>query len=129
MSEAVPAEAEELLSSEPLAAFLATSVEDRPHVAPVWYRYEDGVVEVVTTGRKLANLRENPRAALAVQKATAGIPEWTATVLGTATVVEDGEPSRAAIRRINEKYGVEPDAWAENVLVRIDAGSASYRTY
>jgi nitroimidazol reductase NimA-like FMN-containing flavoprotein (pyridoxamine 5'-phosphate oxidase superfamily) len=129
MADGVPTRAEELLSSEPLAAFLATSVEDRPHVAPVWYRYEDGAVEVVTTGRKLANLRTNPRAALAVQKATAGIPEWTVTVLGTATVVGDESASRTAIRRVNEKYGVEPDAWEENVLVRIDAGSASYRTY
>jgi nitroimidazol reductase NimA-like FMN-containing flavoprotein (pyridoxamine 5'-phosphate oxidase superfamily) len=129
MADGVPTRAEDLLSSEPLAAFLATSVEDRPHVAPVWSRYEDGAVEVVTTGRKLANLRTNPRAALAVQKATAGIPEWTVTVLGTATVVGDESASRTAIRRVNEKYGVEPDAWEENVLVRIDAGSASYRTY
>lgn len=125
----IPPEAERLLESEPLMAFLATSSGSRPHVAPVWYRYADGVVELVTTGRKLANLRENPYVSLAVQKAEGGLPEWTVTVLGTAEVVDDEAAARAANRRINEKYGVASDAWEENTLVRIAVGSASYRTY
>ena len=129
MTESVPPEVEALLSSEPLTAYLATCREDRPHVAPVWYRYEDGTVEVMTTGRKLENLRANPRVSLAVQKEDAGIPEWTVTALGTAAVIEDEDANREANRRINEKYGVEPDAWEGNTLVRIDVGSASYRTY
>ena len=129
MSERVPPAVEELLTSEPLTAYLATSSEDRPHVAPLWYRYEDGTVELMTTGRKLENVRSNPRASLAVQKAAAGIPEWTVTLLGTAEVVEDEAANRAANRRINRKYGVEPDAWSGNTLVRVDVGSASYRTY
>jgi nitroimidazol reductase NimA-like FMN-containing flavoprotein (pyridoxamine 5'-phosphate oxidase superfamily) len=129
VSERVPPAVEELLTSEPLTAYLATSSEDRPHVAPLWYRYEDGTVELMTTGRKLENVRSNPRASLAVQKAAAGIPEWTVTLLGTAEVVEDEAANRAANRRINRKYGVEPDAWSGNTLVRVDVGSASYRTY
>ncbi|PSQ09908.1 pyridoxamine 5'-phosphate oxidase [Halobacteriales archaeon QS_5_70_15] len=129
MVDSVPREAEELLTSEPLTAYLATSREDRPHVAPVWYRYEDGTVEVMTTGRKLENLRANPRVSLAVQKAEAGIPEWTVTLLGTAEVVEEAGANREANRRINRKYGAEPDAWEGNTLVRIDVGSASHRTY
>ena len=129
MSERVPPAVEELLTSEPLTAYLATSSEDRPHVAPLWYRYEDGTVELMTTGRKLENVRSNPRASLAVQKAAAGIPEWTVTLLGTAEVIEDEAANRAANRRINRKYGVEPDAWSGNTLVRVDVGSASYRTY
>jgi nitroimidazol reductase NimA-like FMN-containing flavoprotein (pyridoxamine 5'-phosphate oxidase superfamily) len=129
VSERVPPAVEELLTSEPLTAYLATSSEDRPHVAPLWYRYEDGTVELMTTGRKLENVRSNPRASLAVQKAAAGIPEWTVTLLGTAEVIEDEAANRAANRRINRKYGVEPDAWSGNTLVRVDVGSASYRTY
>lgn len=127
----VPEPAKRLLQSEPLAAFLATSVDDRPHVAPVWYRYrpDEEVVEIVTTGRKRSNLRTNPRAALAVHKADRGLPEWTVTLLGTATVVDDSEETERTSRRINRKYGVEEDAWEENTLVRIDVGSASYRTY
>jgi nitroimidazol reductase NimA-like FMN-containing flavoprotein (pyridoxamine 5'-phosphate oxidase superfamily) len=129
MSRSVPERVESLLTSEPLAAFLATTTDGRPHVAPVWYRYDDGTVELVTTGRKLENLRENSRTALAVQKASGGIPEWTVTLLGTATVVDDEDRSLAATRRINEKYGVEPDAWEENVLIEVEVGTASYRTY
>jgi nitroimidazol reductase NimA-like FMN-containing flavoprotein (pyridoxamine 5'-phosphate oxidase superfamily) len=129
VSERVPPEVEELLTSEPLTAYLATSREARPHVAPVWYRYEDGVVEVMTTGRKLENLRSNPRVSLAVQKERTGIPEWTVTLLGTAEVVEDEAENRAANERINRKYGVEPDSWEGNTLVRVTVGSASYRTY
>ncbi len=51
------------------------------------------------------------------------------TLLGTATIVESEAESRAAIERINRKYGADPDAWDENVLVRIDVGSASSKTY
>ncbi len=70
----VPTEVEELLTSKPLMAHLATCDDGRPHAAPVWYRYEDGTVEIATTGRKLANLRANPRAALSVQKDEGGEP-------------------------------------------------------
>ena len=129
MAESVPGEVERLLESEPLAAFLATSVEDKPHVAPLWYQYEDGVVELTTKGRKLANIRENPRVALSVQKAEAGIPEWMVTLLGTAEVVENEDEETRVRREINAKYGVEPDAFSENTLVRIDVGSASYTVY
>ncbi|MDR5655738.1 pyridoxamine 5'-phosphate oxidase family protein [Halodesulfurarchaeum sp. HSR-GB] len=129
MSDQVPDEAERLLESEPLAGFLATSVEDKPHVAPLWYQYADGVIELTTTGRKLANIRENPRVSLAVQKADAGTPEWMVTLLGTAEIVEDAAEERRVRREINAKYGAEPDAFSENTLVKIDVGTASYTVY
>ncbi len=120
---------EELLDSEPLAAFLATAHDDRPHVAPVWYRYESGTIEIATTGRKLENVRTNPRVALSVQKDSRGIPEWTVTAFGTATVVEDPAATEAAIEAINRRYGVEDDAWEGNTLVRIEVGSTTHRIY
>ena len=129
MTNTVPDEVESLLQSEPLAGFLATSVDDKPHVAPLWYQYADGVVELTTKGRKLSNIRSNPRVSLAVQKAEAGIPEWMVTLLGTAEVVENEDEETRVRREINAKYGVEPDAFSENTLVRIDVGSASYTVY
>ena len=127
----VPEEAERLLESEPVMAHLGTCVEGRPHVAPVWYRYvpDDEIVEIVTTGRKLANIRENPRVSLSIQKDEAGQTRWMVSLLGTATAIDDPDETAAARRRINAKYDAEPAAYAENTLVRIDVGSASYRTY
>ena len=129
MSEVVPPEVEELLTGEPVVAHLATCVDGKPHSAPLWFRYEDGTVEILTTGRKLANVRRNPRVSLSMEREREGIPEWMVTLRGTATVVDDGDEIEAANRRINRRYGVEKDAWSENVLVRIDVGSVAYRTY
>jgi PPOX class probable F420-dependent enzyme len=131
MSPTVPPEAADLLTSEPLMAHLATCREGRPHVAPVWYVYDRdaAVVELVTTGRKLANVRENPYVALSIQKDDGGRAQWMVTLLGRATVVDDEAATRDATRHINAKYGASEEAWAENRLVRVRVGSASYRTY
>lgn len=125
----VPPEIERLLTSEPLMAHLATCREGRPHVAPVWYIYDEGRVELVTTGRKLANVRENPYVALSIQKDEGGNAKWMVTLLGRATVVESEEATREATRRINAKYGASEEAWSENRLVHVDVGTASSRTY
>lgn len=127
----IPRDARRLLENEPLMAHLGTCADGRPHVAPVWYRLEPDadVVEIVTTGRKLENVKVNPRVALSIQHDDAGNAQWTVTLLGTATVVDDADETAATRRRINEKYGAEPGAYDENTLVRIAVGSASHRTY
>ena len=126
----VPERVAELLTADPVTAHLATCNDGRPHVAPVWFRYEDGVVEIVTGGRKLRDLRENPYVSLSIERSTDGDPEWTVTLRGTATVVDDEDEYREANRRINRRYGAPEDAWlGENTLVRVDVGSASYRVY
>lgn len=129
MSRGISSDAAKLVESEPLMAHLATCNDGNPHVAPVWYHYEDGVVELLTTGRKLANVRRNPRVALSIQKDEAGVAQWRVTLLGTATVVDDDEAARAAAARINPKYGSEADEWPENTLVRVDVGSSTVERY
>jgi nitroimidazol reductase NimA-like FMN-containing flavoprotein (pyridoxamine 5'-phosphate oxidase superfamily) len=129
MAAPVPDRAAELLSDARLTAYLATSHANSPHVAPVWYRYDDGVVELTTTGRKLRDLTENPRVSIAVQRAEAGIPEWAVTLRGTASVIEDAEATERARRAINRKYGADPDAYPENTLVRVAVGSATVREF
>jgi len=129
MADDVSPEVEELLTGDPVVAHLATCVDGHPHSAPLWFRYEDGMIEVLTTGRKLENVRRNPRVSLSMERDREGIPEWMVTIRGTATVVDDEDEIEAANRRINRRYGVEEDAWSENVLVRIDVGSVAYRTY
>jgi nitroimidazol reductase NimA-like FMN-containing flavoprotein (pyridoxamine 5'-phosphate oxidase superfamily) len=128
MSPEIPDEAEALLTSEPLVAHLGTSHDDRPHVAPVWYVYRDGVVEITTTGRKLADIRRNPYVSLSVQKDEDGHPQWGVTIHGTATVV-DGTEAGAVRRRINRRYGADDDAWSENTSVRITVGSVDHWRY
>ncbi len=129
MSPGLSPEAASLVESEPLMAHLATCNDGNPHVAPIWYHCRDGVVEFLTTGRKLANLRRNPRVALSIQKDEGGIAQWRVTLLGTATVVDDDDATRAAAQRINPKYGSEADEWPENTLVRVDVGSSTVRRY
>lgn len=120
---------ERLLKGTRVTAHLATCQNGRPHVAPVWYRYEDGVIEVVTAGQKLRNIRANPYVALSVEQSLEGDPIWTVTVRGTATVVEDPTAFETANRQINRKYRADPEDWTDNTLVRIEIGSASSRTY
>jgi len=123
----VSPEIAERITSGRHSAHLATAVDDRPHVAPVWYVYDDGVVSVLTGGTKLENIRRNPRVALSVQDDDGGDANWGMTLRGTATVVEDD--AGEILRRINRRYGADENAWEENTAVRIDVGSASYWTY
>ncbi len=130
MDQQVPQEVEQRLTEETVPATLATCVDGRPHAAPLWYRYEDGVVEILTTGQKLANIRRNPKVALAIERDHEGMPEWEVTILGTAEVIDDEVRAKEANRKLNRKYGVDEDSWeGENTLVRIDVGSVSYKTW
>jgi nitroimidazol reductase NimA-like FMN-containing flavoprotein (pyridoxamine 5'-phosphate oxidase superfamily) len=137
----VPGPVESLISDRPLVAHLATSQSDRPHVAPVWYAYDEGVVEVLSTGTKVENARANPRVALSIQQDDEGRAEWFVTLRGTATVTSDVEAVNAAARRIYPTYlGADPSQWdsffrdhlgddPENDLVTVDVGSVSYDVF
>lgn len=128
---------ESLIGGESHIAHLATSTDDRPHVAPVWYGYEDGVVSVVTGGRKRANARQNPRVAVSIQQDADGVPEWRVVLRGTATVIDDVDAINRAARWIYPKYiGEDEAAWApvyrsavsddpNESLLEIDVGSAA----
>jgi len=129
MAHDVPEPAESLLTSEPLVTHLATCVEKRPHVAPVWYLYDDGKLEIVTGGKKLANIKRNPRVACSIEKSADGSTEWMVSLLGTATVIDDAAAFAETNRRINAKYGASEEAYSENTLVEIEIGSVSVQRY
>lgn len=103
----VPAEVESLVTGAPVSAHLATSVDDRPHVAPVWYGYRDGTVYFMTGGRKLSNVRRNPRVSLSIEDARGGHVAWNVTMLGRATVHDDPERTEWARGWIYDKYDHE----------------------
>ncbi|WP_049996836.1 pyridoxamine 5'-phosphate oxidase family protein [Halococcus sediminicola] len=125
----VPDEVEELIADAPLSAHLATAADNRPHVAPVWYGYRDGVVSVLTTGKKLKNIQANPRVAVSIEKQGDDGPEWSVSLLGTATVVEDTDRTRAARERVFGKYRETDDDEGEGTLVEIEVGSATSGHY
>ena len=151
----VPAEVESLVADAPVSAHLATSVDDRPHVAPVWYGYRDGVLYFVTGGRKLSNVRRNRRVALSIEDARGGDVAWNVTLLGRATVSDDPDRMDWARGWIYEKYddadaddpsgpqddpdgetrtdgGESTDEDAEEydyALVEVEVGSASWNVY
>ena len=129
VTDPVPEEAEALLTRKPRIAHLATCRDDRPHVAPLWYNYRAGVVEITTTGRKLTNLRHNHRVALSVQEDDDGSAVWGVTLQGTATVVEDEAERDAVLGRINRRYGADEDAWAGNTPVKIDVATVDHWDY
>lgn len=123
MARGLTEEARDLLTRDPRVGHLATCDGGDPHVAPLWFVVHDGAIELTTTGRKLENLRRNPRVALSVQAGEPADPDWGVTVRGTATVLDE-EETAAVRRRVNRHYGLREDAWAENVGVRIDVGSS-----
>lgn len=125
-----PAVAERLQESTEMA-HLATTTNDRPHAAPIWYRYEDGVVEFVTDGKKLANIRENPRVALSIEHSEDGYGQWHVVLLGTARIITDEEELWAGRTRLFQRYrdrdpSLEEDGEPPDALVQVDVGSVSY---
>jgi nitroimidazol reductase NimA-like FMN-containing flavoprotein (pyridoxamine 5'-phosphate oxidase superfamily) len=131
VQEGVPREAEEVLTGSLEMAHVATSSGDRPHAAPVWYRYEDGMVEFVTGGRKLENIRENPRVALSIERSEDGHGQWHVVLFGTAEVVTDEAELWAGRTRLFQKYRgrdptLEEDGEPPEALVRVDVSSTAF---
>jgi nitroimidazol reductase NimA-like FMN-containing flavoprotein (pyridoxamine 5'-phosphate oxidase superfamily) len=124
----VPPEVGELIAGARPSAHVATSVEDRPHVAPVWYVYDDGVLSFVTDGRKLENLRRNPRVAVSIERAREGDVEWSVTLLGTATGVEDDDRVATVATRTFEKYDSGED-YPFQPLVEVEVRTAAASVY
>lgn len=128
---AISDDAERTIRRHDGVAHVATSVDDRPHVAPVFYHYEAGSLYFVTGGRKLANLRANPRVAVGLYEKVGEHPEDVrqATILGTATVIEEWEQVKEYGDRIHEAYyGETSDEWSsrDSPLVQVDIGSVRH---
>lgn len=147
----VPPAVETLITEAPVSAHVATAVDDRPHVAPVWYGYREGVLYFMTGGRKLANVRRNPRIAVSIESADRGDVEWNVTLLGRARVVDDPDRIDWASGWIYDRYDgdssdgddltddrAEPDGGTEAgadddgpdyALVEVDIGSTASNVY
>lgn len=100
----ISSDVETRIRDAPVSAHLATSVDDRPHVAPVWYGYRDGNVYFITGGRKLENIRQNDQVSLSIEQAAGGDVDWNVTLLGRATVTTDPERIEWAEGWVYDRY-------------------------
>lgn len=118
----LPEGVEDLIKDEPLIASFATSVDGQPHVAPVWYRYEDGKVLISTSGKKAKNARKNPKVAVSIEKNESGISQGMVTFQGTASVIEDPGIVKQVSKKIYSKYlGENVEEWNDFFQKQIEA--------
>ena len=68
---------------------------------------------MLTGGKKLQNVRRNPRVAVSIEKQGESGPEWSVSLLGTATVVEDTERMDEAREHVFGKYRGSDEAEAD----------------
>lgn len=110
----VPDELEDLIEGKRLIASLATSVDGQPHVAPVWYRYDEGKLQISTSGKKVRNARENPKVAISIEENENGVPEGMVMFEGKAEIIEDEESVKRISKKIYEKYlGEDVEEWGD----------------
>jgi len=110
---------------EPNVAILATvDRKGRPHAAPVWYLYEDGVI-IVATGegsQKHRNVAANPEVTLVVDRRT--LPYYAVMVHGRAEI----GPSLSPERRLRLATRYLGDELARRYLAAApDGGSLTLR--
>ena len=102
-----PVEREEFLAGVHIGVFAVGRPGEAPLAAPVWYRYGDGVVEIVTAARtrKVAVLRSSPEATLCVQREEN--PPAYVTVEGTVSIepLPEGLVAEIATRYLGPEGG------------------------
>ena len=101
----------EAFMREPNIAVLSTvGLDGRPHQAPVWHLWEDGISYVFTrrSSRKWKNLLRNPEASLCIDRND--VPYAYVLVQGTAA--ESDRSLHDAVRNMANIY-YEPDRAAE----------------
>ena len=84
------AEVDEFLSQPRTAQLVTLRAAGTPHVAPVWFLWDNGQALVMADGMavKVGNIRRNPAVALCVS--TPGHPYVFVTVEGTANIADSG---------------------------------------
>jgi len=90
MSRLTPEEITEFLSQPRTAHLVTLRADGTPHVAPVWFLWDQGRALVMADAGavKVRNIRRNPAAALCVS--TPGHPYHFVTIEGTANIGTDG---------------------------------------
>lgn len=119
-------EQEQFLNEGNVAVLATVDAKGRPHAAPVWYLYEDGVF-IISTGRgsqKHRNIERNPEVTLVIDRRT--LPYYAVMAQGRAEIgpqLSDDERQRIATRYLGDElgraYAVRTQAFQESVGIRL----------
>jgi PPOX class probable F420-dependent enzyme len=105
------------MSEDEIAAFLAEAnvavlgtvdAQGRPHGAPVWYLYDDGVIRISTGlgSQKHRNVEANPNVSVVVDSRS--LPYYAVMIQATAEIgpqLDDEDRLRLATRYLGEELG------------------------
>jgi len=97
-------ELEEFLSKPILARIATVGKNSAPHVAPVWFVYENGTL-IISTGRdaaKIKNIKRNPAVAVCIDTTEGGFQSRGVILRGKAELVE--KDALEITKKIYKKY-------------------------
>ena len=122
MPRLTPSERDEFLAERGILCRIATVQADgAPHVAPIWFIYEEGAIYVTPRGASswLANIRREPRVAITIDEEAH--PYRKVTLQGEARIVHDlgdDDAWRERYRRIARRYAPpeSADAYIEATI-------------
>jgi nitroimidazol reductase NimA-like FMN-containing flavoprotein (pyridoxamine 5'-phosphate oxidase superfamily) len=106
------AEIDTFLSGVYLARVATVRADDRPHVVPVWYLWEDGILyfETARTSVKVKNLQANSNIAITVDVTAGGLRLRYVIMEGQAEFIEDAD-SPAPWPSVSMPATSEQKAW------------------
>lgn len=129
-------EVEEILREEEAGYFASCGADAQPIATPVNYVYFNGRIyfHCALAGRKLDNIRQNPKVGFTVVRDVeidrVNMTTYYSSVMveGTASIVEDQETKMAAIREITRRLAAPGEecndkAGARTAIVAIDIAS------
>jgi PPOX class probable F420-dependent enzyme len=97
-------ELEEFLSKPILARIATVGKNSAPHIAPVWFMYENGAL-IISTGRdaaKIKNIKRNPAVAVCIDTTEGGFQSRGVILRGKAELVE--KDTLEITKKIYKKY-------------------------
>ena len=134
MPELSTKEMESHLDEAHVAALVTLNEDGSPHVAPVWYRYRAGSLEIVTNEHyaKMRNIRRDPRVALSV--ASDSEPYWYVVFEGKAEIADrnvEQSTLEMCTRYQGAKRGAEyaKDLLSESGTVILEISPARIKTW
>jgi nitroimidazol reductase NimA-like FMN-containing flavoprotein (pyridoxamine 5'-phosphate oxidase superfamily) len=97
----------EAFLARPMIARLATSLDDRPRILPMWYRWDGSALwmETSPTFRNYRIIKQNPRVAVAIDESLGGLHLRAILMGGRVEIIEEPEDFvQAGVRRIYQRY-------------------------